>query len=136
VGKGRVEEFAGHGWDMSQMIDPQDPEAYRSAILQWDELGEPEHVEMLDLYRHLIALRSAEPELTDSDLTRVRVDVDESRRWLVMHRGGLRVIANLADESRTVPVDAFDLLLATGTIEVADGAVTLGAQSAAIVRAR
>jgi maltooligosyltrehalose trehalohydrolase len=136
VGKGRVAEFAGHGWDMSQMIDSQDPEAYRSAILRWDELGDPEHAEMLDLYRHLIALRSAEPELTDSDLTRVRVDVDESRRWLVMHRGGLRVIANLADESRTVPVDAFDLLLATGTIEVADGAVTLGAQSAAIVRAR
>jgi hypothetical protein len=53
-----------------------------------------------------------------------------------MHRGGLRVIANFADEPRTVPVDAFDLVLATGTIEVAEGTVTLGAQSAAIVRAR
>ena len=31
-----------------------------------------------------------------------------------MHRGGLRVIANLSGTARTVPVDAFDLLLATG----------------------
>jgi maltooligosyltrehalose trehalohydrolase len=136
TGRGRIEEFARYGWDVSQLIDPQDPQAYRGAILRWGELTDPEHAEVLDLYRHLIALRSTEPELTDADLTRVRVDIDEEQRWLVMHRGGLRVIANLADEARTVPVDAFDLVLATGTIEVADGKVTMGAHSAAIVRAR
>jgi maltooligosyltrehalose trehalohydrolase len=136
TGTGRIEEFGRHGWDVTRMIDPQDPDAYRGAILRWDELSEPEHADVLDLYRHLIALRSAEPELTDADLTRVRVDIDEQQRWLVMHRGGLRVIANFADAPRTVPVDAFDLVLATGTLDVADAAVTVGAQSAAIVRAR
>ena len=39
--KGRVEEFGRHGWDVTQMIDPQDPAAYRSAILRWDESGRP-----------------------------------------------------------------------------------------------
>jgi maltooligosyltrehalose trehalohydrolase len=136
TGKGRIEEFGSHGWDVTQMIDPQDPEAYRSAILNWDEVGAPPHAEMLELYRHLIALRSSEPELTDADLTRVQVDVDNDERWLVMHRGRLRVIANFADVARTVPVDAVDLILATGTLDVAPGAVTLGAESAAIVRAR
>jgi maltooligosyltrehalose trehalohydrolase len=136
TGKGRIEEFGSHGWDVTQMIDPQDPEAYRSAVLRWDELAAPPHAEVLDLYRHLIELRSAEPELTDADLTRVRVDIDEDERWLVMHRGALRVIANFAREPRTVPVDAFDLVLATGTLDVAPGAVTLGPESAAIVRAR
>jgi maltooligosyltrehalose trehalohydrolase len=136
TGKGRVEEFGQHGWDVSQMIDPQDENAYRSAILNWDELADRKHADMLELYRHLIALRSAEPELTDADLRRVRVDIDEDAKWLVMHRGNLRVIANLSDRDHTVPVDAFDLLLATGSLEVASGAVLIGAQSAAIVRAR
>jgi maltooligosyltrehalose trehalohydrolase len=136
VGKGRVEEFGSHGWDVTQMIDPQDPEAYRSAILRWDEAETAPHAEVLDLYRHLIALRSSEPELTDADLTHVRVDINEDERWLVMHRGALRVIANFADTARTVAVDAFDLVLATGTIDVTAGSVTLGAESAAIVRAR
>jgi maltooligosyltrehalose trehalohydrolase len=134
--KGRVEEFGRHGWDVTQMIDPQDPAAYRSAILRWDEKADPGHREILDLYRHLIALRAAEPELTDTDLTRVQVDIDEAQRWLVIRRGALRVIANLADESRTIPVDAFDLVLATGSLDVGTGVLTIGPQSAAIVRAR
>ena len=66
----------------------------------------------------------------------MQVDIDEDEQWLVMHRGGLRVIANFAQVARTVPVDAFDLVLATGTLDVAHGALTLGAESAAIVRAR
>jgi maltooligosyltrehalose trehalohydrolase len=134
--KGRVEEFGRHGWDVSQMIDPQDPAAYRNAILRWDETAAAGHREVLDLYRHLIALRAAEPELTDTDLTHVRVDVDEEQRWLVMHRGALRVIANLADRPQTIPVDAFDLVLATGSLDVGAGVVTVGPQSAAIVRTR
>jgi maltooligosyltrehalose trehalohydrolase len=136
TGKGRVAEFGEHGWDVSQMIDPQDEDAYRSAVLDWDEAGRDEHRTMLELYKHLIALRSSEPDLTDADLRRVQVDIDEDEKWLVMHRGGLRVIANLSTQQRSVPVDAFDLLLATGTIEVGNGEVTVGPQSAAIVRTR
>jgi maltooligosyltrehalose trehalohydrolase len=136
TGKGRVAEFGDHGWDVSQMIDPQDEDAYRSAVLDWDESGRGEHAEMLELYNRLIALRASEPELTDADLRNVHVDIDEDERWLVMHRGGLRVIANLSTQPRSVPVDAFDLLLATGTLEVGNGEVTVGPQSAAIVRTR
>ncbi len=43
TGKGRVAEFAEHGWDVSQMIDPQDEQAYRGAVLDWDEAGRDEH---------------------------------------------------------------------------------------------
>ncbi len=136
TGKGRVAEFAEHGWDVSQMIDPQDEDAYRSAVLDWDEAERAEHAEMLELYKHLIALRSSEPELADADLRHVHVDIDEDERWLVMHRGGLRVIANLSTQPRSVRVDAHDLLLATGTIEMGDGEVTVGPQSAAVVRTR
>ncbi|HEY8828934.1 MAG TPA: malto-oligosyltrehalose trehalohydrolase [Jatrophihabitantaceae bacterium] len=134
TGKGRVEEFATHGWDVAQMIDPQDPAAYRSAILDWSELAAPAHAEMLDLYRRLIALRSAEPDLADPDLSLVEVDYDEDARWLVVHRGAWRVVVNLAATEQFVPVAATEVVLATSAAEVCDGAVQLGAQSAAIVR--
>ena len=134
TGKGRVEEFAEHGWDVSEMIDPQDPAAYRSAMLDWTELAVPAHVEMLDLYCRLIALRAAEPDLADPDLLRVAVDYDEDARWLVVHRGAFRVVANLGAAEQTIPAAAGEIVLATGLAETVDGALRLGAESAAIVR--
>ena len=118
------------------MIDPQDENAYRSAILDWDEAGRGVHAEVLGLYKRLISLRSAEPDLTDPDLRNVHVDIDEDERWLVMHRGNLRVIANLSASPRSIPVDAHDVVLTTGELEAGQGRVTIGAESAAVVRVR
>ena len=42
IGKYRREEFGSHGWDVDQMIDPQDPRAFHDAVLRWDEVAEPE----------------------------------------------------------------------------------------------
>ncbi len=134
AGKGRLEEFADHGWDVSQMIDPQDPQAYRSAILDWSEPERPPHREMLELYRALIALRAAEPELADADLSAVSVDVDEAARWVIVQRGGLRVAANLAPGEQTLPVSAREVLVATAAAATVDGGLRLAGESAAIVR--
>jgi maltooligosyltrehalose trehalohydrolase len=134
TGKGRIEEFGKHGWDVSQMIDPQDPAAYREAVLQWDELTQEGHREVLELYRRLIALRATEPGLIDTDLTKVRVDVDEQAGWLVLHRGDLRVIANLGTQPREIPVAATTVVLSTGETALQDGTVRIGPQAAAIVR--
>ena len=132
--EGRVAEFGDHGWDVSQMIDPQDPRAYREAILNWGEVAEPAHAGMLDLYRRLIALRAAEPDLHDPDLRRVSVEFDEQARWLVVYRGALRIAANLAAEPQPVPVTG-EVILTTGPAEIVDGSVVLGPQSAAVLRA-
>jgi maltooligosyltrehalose trehalohydrolase len=134
TGKGRLEEFADYGWDVSQMLDPQDPEAYRSGILRWDELAEPAHASMLTFYRSLLALRAAEPELRDGDLAKVRVDCDEQARWLVIHRGTLRVVANLADTALDLPIRAAQTLFATADVTVSPDAIRLPGQTAAIVR--
>jgi maltooligosyltrehalose trehalohydrolase len=133
TGPGRIEEFRRHGWDMSGMIDPQDPRAYRSAILNWDEVDAPGHRELFDLYRRLIALRSAEPDLRGARLDRMRVDYDEQARCLVVHRGAFRVVANLAAAARTLDV-AGDVILATDTATVMASGIRLAAESAAIVR--
>jgi maltooligosyltrehalose trehalohydrolase len=89
---------------------------------------------MLDLYRRLIALRAAEPDLADPDLLRVAVDYDEDARWLVVHRGAFRVVANLGATEQAVPLAAGEIVLATGSAEALDGTVRLGPESAAIVR--
>jgi maltooligosyltrehalose trehalohydrolase len=142
-GPGRIEEFAGHGWDVDSMVDPQDPAAYRQAILDWSELAQPAHAQMLELYRNLTRLRAAWPDLRDGDLAAVHVDYDEDERWLVVRRGRLQVVANLADTERRLPVAADTVLLATGPVEILaadDGAddadrpeLRIGAQTAAIV---
>ena len=141
TGEGRLAEFAEHSWDVSQMIDPQDPAAYREAILNWDELAEPENRAMLELYRRLIALRAAEPDLRSGDLMQVQVDVeddaDTGARWIVVHRGRFQVATNLSAEPRTVPTTAGEIVFTTDDAAVLDGgALTLPAESAAIVRAR
>jgi maltooligosyltrehalose trehalohydrolase len=61
---------------------------------------------MLAWYRELIALRRARPELTDPRLDRVRADYDDQDRWLVVHRGRLRIAANLSQSPQRLPLGA------------------------------
>jgi maltooligosyltrehalose trehalohydrolase len=138
TGEGRLAEFADHGWDVSQMIDPQDPAAYREAILDWDELAGAEHRRMLEFYRRLIALRADEPDLRSGDLAAVQVDYcdnSDDERWIVVHRGAFRVAANLSAQPRDLDVAVGEVAFATDDAVRLDGGVLhLPAESAAIVR--
>jgi maltooligosyltrehalose trehalohydrolase len=133
TGKGRLEEFADYDWNIADFVDPQNPRAYQGAILRWAELAEPNHRRVLGLYRRLIALRRQHGELADPRLDRVTVDVDEDRRWLVVHRGTLRVVANLAAQMQRLPIQAGAVLLATGDASAEADGLLLAAHSAAIV---
>ena len=132
---GRIEEFANYGWDTAEMLDPQDPLAFQSAKLNWSELSAAPHQNMLALYRRLIWLRHSEPDLQDSRLAAVAVDYDEVARWLVAHRGGLRIAANFDEAPQVVPGLAGEVLLATGEVKTADNGLSLDGQSAAVIRA-
>ena len=93
--EGRLAEFERMGWDPAVVPDPQDPATYERSKLDWDELGTGRHAVLLDVYRRLGALRRELPELTDPDLRRVDVDVDEDARTLVMRRGAVTVVVNV-----------------------------------------
>ncbi len=137
VSEGRLAEFADHGWDTEAMVDPQAPAAYQQAILDWAEPRAEGHREMLELYRQLIRLRSAEPDLADPRLDEVRVDYDEQRRWVRIERGRFRVLVNLAGQPQRLPVGGSGtVVLATaGTGRaVEDEQLELAAESAAVVR--
>jgi maltooligosyltrehalose trehalohydrolase len=134
IGKYREQEFAAYGWDPTQMIDPQDPHAFADSVLDWNELAEPGHTQIRELYRNLIALRRTETDLADPRLDQITVDFDEDERWLVVRRGSLRVAVNFDDRAQTVPVPLSAIVLATGEATPAEAGVTLGPQTAAIVR--
>jgi maltooligosyltrehalose trehalohydrolase len=104
VRAGRRREFATHGWAEAEVPDPQDPATVRRSTLDWSEPREPGHAEMLDFYRRLIALRKAEPDLSDPRLD--RIDVWHGDRYMAIRRGRCVVAANLAGVPQTVSLRA------------------------------
>lgn len=136
VAAGRREEFAGHGWATDDVPDPQDPATFERSKLDWSELADDKHADVLDFYRRLLALRRSRPELSDPRLDLVEVGYDEGARWLVVYRGALRVAVNLAAERQEVPLDGtpMSVLLASGPGFVyRDGVIELEPASAAVV---
>ncbi|MDG4826525.1 malto-oligosyltrehalose trehalohydrolase [Asanoa sp. WMMD1127] len=131
---GRRREFAAHGWPEGDVPDPQDPATYLRSRLDWAEIDKPEHAELLAFYTRLIALRKSHPDLSDPRLD--KIEVTHGDQWLVMHRGGVAVAANLAGKPQRITLPGFirSVLLATetGATVMRDG-VQLPAESAVIV---
>jgi maltooligosyltrehalose trehalohydrolase len=140
VREGRRREFAAFGWDPADIPDPQDPATAASAVLDWDERTRSPHRELLDWHRSLIALRRSAPALTDGRLDRVRAGADDGEGWLVMERGPVTVVANLADVEREVAVAAgrppVQVLGSVDGVAAGDGWVRLPPRAAAVVVAR
>jgi maltooligosyltrehalose trehalohydrolase len=131
VADGRKAEFAAHGWDPADVPDPQDEATFLRSKLDWSEPGREPHASMLAWYRELIALRRSRPELTDPALDRIRAEFDEDARWLVLYRRSLRIAANLANETITLPVERGAIVLAASRSGVAvhEDTVTMPAAS-------
>jgi malto-oligosyltrehalose trehalohydrolase len=104
VSAGRRSEFGAHGWGAADVPDPQDPATFLAAKLDWDQPGREPYHSMLAWYRALLALRRARPELADPRFDLVRVDYDEDARWLLIHRGRLRIAANLGAADAVIPL--------------------------------
>ena len=104
VSAGRRSEFAGHGWGRADIPDPQDKETFLRSKLDWNEPAREPYRSLLDWYRALLALRRSRPELADPRLDQIHVDYDEDARWLLVHRGQLRIAANLGPAEAILPL--------------------------------
>ena len=136
VRDGRRSEFAAHGWHAESIPDPQDPDTAARSRLDWDEIDEDPHLELLAWYTQLIALRRERVELTDSRLDQVRCDYDEAAGWFVLYRGSVAVVCNVTDARMTVPVTGTPtavLLTSTSGFVYRDGVVELDGASVVIV---
>ncbi|HEY0472254.1 MAG TPA: malto-oligosyltrehalose trehalohydrolase [Kribbella sp.] len=105
VRAGRRREFASYGWDAEEIPDPQDPETWRSSMLDWTEVDASPHRELLAWYRDLLALRARSDDLRNDRLDSVEIAYDANGSWLVVTRGALRVVANLESTELVVPLD-------------------------------
>jgi maltooligosyltrehalose trehalohydrolase len=134
VSNGRRSEFAEHGWKSEDVPDPQDKETFLRSKLDWRQPAREPYRALLDWYRALIALRRTRPELTDPRLDQVHADYDEDARWLVVHRGSLRIAVNLGETSVGLPVRSPSLLLGSHpAVAVGSDEVTLPPVSIGIV---
>ncbi|MDQ0958380.1 maltooligosyltrehalose trehalohydrolase [Streptomyces sp. B4I13] len=104
VRRGRRREFAAHGWAEEDVPDPQDPATRERSCLDWSEPRREPHARVLAWYRELIALRHAQPDLTDPDLADIKVAYDVGGRWLAFRRGDVRVAVNLGQEPAAIPL--------------------------------
>jgi malto-oligosyltrehalose trehalohydrolase len=130
VSEGRRSEFAGHGWGHTNVPDPQDKETFLRSKLNWDQPAREPYRSLLDWYRALVALRRSRPELADPRLNQIHVDYDEDARWLLIHRGQLRIAANLSEADATIPLASpagkpVALITSAPGISIAPDAVTL-----------
>jgi maltooligosyltrehalose trehalohydrolase len=135
VRTGRRREFAEFGWDADQIPDPQDPQTWRSSVLDWSELDESAHHDVLTWYRHLLTFRARMPELRDDRLESVGISFDPAGAWLVVTRGSLRVVANLAAADAVVPIDDLPayLVMSFGGAELTVDGLWLPGHGVAIV---
>jgi malto-oligosyltrehalose trehalohydrolase len=140
VAEGRQAEFARHGWQASQIPEPQDVATFDRSKLDWSQASAPHHRELLAWYRELISLRRSRPELIDPWLDQVRTESCEPDRWLVVSRGQIRMCLNLGAVSRRLPVGsgASQILTAskTGASLDGDGGIVLPPACLAVVRTR
>ncbi len=98
VSEGRKKDFAAFGWNPDEVPDPEKRETFQRSKSNWDEITQGKHAEMLDWTRKLIHLRRSSLSLNDGDLPHIKIRFDEEKRWLVMIRGGVRLICNLGQE--------------------------------------
>jgi len=136
VSEGRRREFAVFGWDPSLISDPAKRETFDRSKLNWGEVKQSAHREMLDWYRKLIRLRRSTPALNNGEPGNTLVSFDESAGWLCMKRGDVKVICNLGESEISFPISPKDhlLLSSRGDPAVRGDTLSLAPDTVAVVR--
>ncbi len=104
VSEGRKREFAAFGWSPELIPDPESRDTFENSKLNWEEVREGQHKEMLAWYRALIHLRLTSPSLNDGNLAHVSVSFDEDKRWFKMERDRVCVVCNLGSARVVIDV--------------------------------
>ena len=118
-------------WDTSDVPDPQDPRTFEVSRLDWSELEQASHAELLDLTRRLISIRRTYPDFTDPRFDAGRARSNDEGGWLLLERGDMIMVVNFRDRPTKVDLGrAVEPVITIGEVEVADHVVRLGPHSA------
>jgi maltooligosyltrehalose trehalohydrolase len=135
VSEGRKREFAAFGWKAEEIPDPESPETFNRSKLNWDEVSQGKHADMLEWCKQLIHFRRSSSALNDGDMGHVEVSYDEEKRWLVVGRGLVTVLCNLGGEEVRLdaPEDAALALASRPDVRLDGGLVVLPSNTLAIL---
>jgi maltooligosyltrehalose trehalohydrolase len=135
VSEGRKREFAAFGFAEKEVPDPEDRQTFEVSKLNWSEMYEGKHAEMLEWTKKLIHLRRTNRALNDGDIHHMKVEYDAEQRWLTMQRGGVRTLMNVGEETvRLKRREDEELQLASKEgVVVEGGEIVLPAMSLAVV---
>ena len=110
VSEGRAREFQSFRWG-GEIPDPQDASTFERSKLDWAEIVEPRHAEILGWYRALIALRKSRSRHVAPGKPKVRFDV--KAQWLRFEYAGILAMFNFANVPRRIarPAGVWELVL-------------------------
>jgi maltooligosyltrehalose trehalohydrolase len=135
VRTGRIEEFAAMDWDTENVSDPQDPDTFLASKLDWDEIAEPRHGDLLALITRLLELRRSYPAFTDPRFDAGRARSDDEEGWLVLERDNMAIVVNFSQTPAVVTLDDdVSSVLEVGTVAVDGATVRLEGTSALVGR--
>ncbi len=97
VAEGRKREFAQFGFDQ-EVPNPEDRKTFEDSKLNWDEVDQGKHAEMLAWTKALIKLRRSTLCLNDGSMHQLLVSTDDAKKTLVMQRDEARILANFGDQ--------------------------------------
>jgi len=135
IAEGRRNEFAAFGWNPEQIPDPGSLETFEHSKLNWDEVKQGEHAEMLAWYRALIHLRRATPSLNNGEPGQTRALYSRQEMWISVERGNLTLHCNLSEVPLrvSVPEGSQVILNSRGQTPLHGGALMLEPNAAVII---
>jgi maltooligosyltrehalose trehalohydrolase len=137
VTEGRRREFAAFGWKPEAVPDPQALQSFERSKLNWDELNQPSHGDLIAWHRRLIALRRETPALSDGRLETIEVNFNDAAKWFVVKRGTVIVACNLNTVCQNVALSlkGSQILLASDSqARITPAGINMPPDSIALVR--
>ncbi len=103
--KGAAKEFSAFLWQ-GIVPNPQELDTFVRSKLNWSELSQPAHAELLAWYRRLIQVRSdkvVHPQESPLDSAKAVVNFNELAGWLNFCHNGVLAVFNFRNEAQRVP---------------------------------
>jgi maltooligosyltrehalose trehalohydrolase len=97
VAEGRKQEFAAFGFG-DDVPNPEEMQTFLNSKLNWQEVNEGKHSEMLAWTKALIYLRRNTLALNNGSMQHLSIHSDDAKRTLVMQRDEVRIVVNLGEQ--------------------------------------
>jgi maltooligosyltrehalose trehalohydrolase len=105
VAEGRSREFSAFRWQ-GAVPNPQEADTFARSKLNWSELSQPRHAELLQWYREIIRIRRDKVVMPREGLAvsnKAVTAFDAEAGWLTFVHNGVLAVFNLGDLAQPVP---------------------------------